>query len=264
MIRLAANLSFLFQELPFLERFGAAAQAGFRGVEFMFPYAVDGGAIVAELEKHRLELVLFNLPAGNWDAGERGIACHPDRVEEFKRGVDMALPLAKKLGSRRLNCLAGLHPAGYTDAQCFDTMRDNLMWTASRAAHVGVQLLIEPINSRIDMPGFWLDTPDLAVDLIREVAHDNIAMQFDIYHAYAMDVDVPLALSRHRAMIGHVQLADYPGRHQPGTGGIPVLSVLDQLESQGYRGWVSCEYRPTGATLDSLTWAKPWLAIEMS
>lgn len=255
MLKLAANLSFLFTELPFLDRFAAAAAAGFRAVEYMFPYDYDSDEIRRRLDAHQLQQVLFNLPAGDWAAGERGIACHPGSQAEFRAGLATALPLAKKLGVRQLNCLAGLQPASASDAECRRTMLANLAFAADAAAAQGIKLLIEPINSRIDMPGFWLDTPAKAMALIDELSHPNLFLQYDVYHAHVMGEDVLAALTARLPFIAHIQIADCPGRHQPGSGRIPFVALFERLGAGGYPGWVGCEYRPSGETAESLAWA---------
>ena len=260
MPRLAANLSFLFAERPFFERFEAAARAGFKAVEYMFPYDYDATEIRRRLDAYGLQQVLFNLPAGDWAAGERGIACHPGREAEFRAGLERAVPLAKKIGVRQLNCLAGLQPAGASESACRATMRANLRWAADVVADEGIRLLIEPINSRVDMPGFWLDTPAKAVDLLSELAHPNLFLQYDVYHAFVMGSDVRVELPALLPLVGHVQIADSPGRHQPGTGGIPFAEVFSRLDAVGYSGWVGCEYRPLGASEASLAWAVDFLA----
>lgn len=255
MLKLAANLSFLFTELPFLDRFAAAADAGFQAVEYMFPYDYDSDEIRLRLATHGLQQVLFNLPAGDWAAGERGIACHPGREAEFRAGLDAALPLAKKLGVGQLNCLAGLQPPSASDAECRRVMLDNLAFAADAATAQGIKLLIEPINSRIDMPGFWLDTPAKAMALIDALSHPNLFLQYDVYHAHVMGEDVLANLPARLPAIAHVQIADFPGRHQPGSGRIPFAELFRRLEVSGYRGWVGCEYRPLGGFAESLAWA---------
>lgn len=255
MLKLAANLSFLFTELPFLDRFAAAAGAGFAAVEYMFPYDYDADEIRRRLEAHHLQQVLFNLPAGDWAAGERGIACHPGRQAEFRAGLAVALPLAKKLGVRQLNCLAGRQPVSASDAECRRTMLANLAFAADAAADQGIKLLIEPINSRIDMPGFWLDTPAKAMALIGALSHPNLFLQYDVYHAHVMGEDVLASLPARLPFIAHIQIADFPGRHQPGSGRIPFADWFRQLAASDYPGWVGCEYRPLGATAESLAWA---------
>ena len=264
MLKLAANLSFLFPELPFFDRFTAAADAGFKAVEYMFPYDFDSDEIRRRLDAHHLEQVLFNLPAGDWTAGERGIACLPGREAEFRAGVARALPLAKKLGVRHLNALAGLKPALVSDEACRQTLLANLRYAADATAASGVQLLIEPINSRIDMPGFWLDTPAKAVAMIDALQHSNLRLQYDVYHAHVMGCDVVHEVPRLLPLIGHIQVADHPGRHQPGCGEIPYAALFECLVRHAYKGWIGCEYRPLGSTAASLAWAASHLAPTLS
>ena len=259
MIRLSANLSFLFTERPFLDRFEAAARAGFKAVEYMFPYEFDCEAIRLRLDEYRLQQVLFNLPAGDWTAGERGIACHPGREQEFLAGLRQALLLAKKLGVRHLNCLAGLKPKSFSEDACRKTFIANLRLAAEMAAAEDVQLLIEPINSRIDMPGFWLDTPTKAMALIEEISHGNVFLQYDVYHAHVMGEEVLTGLQAVLPSVRHIQIADHPGRHQPGTGEIPFGALFELLSDRAYQGWVGCEYRPSAESASSFDWAEGFL-----
>ena len=255
MIQLSANLSFLFTERPFMDRFAAAADAGFKAVEYMFPYEFDADEIRDRLAQHGLQQVLFNLPAGDWSAGERGLACHPGREDEFQRGVLHALTLAKKLNVRHLNCLSGLKPDSASEAECARSLQSNLRWAADRAGELGVNILIEPINSRIDMPGFWLDTPQKAMAMLDALDHPNLFLQYDVYHAHVMGGSVVSELSTLLPRVAHIQIADHPGRHQPGTGDIPYPAVFSLLAEANYTGWVGCEYRPSGHTKDSFVWA---------
>lgn len=257
MPRFAANLSMLFTEHPFLDRFEAAAQAGFRAVEFMFPYAHDAQEIRARLRAHRLELVLHNLPAGHWDAGERGIACHPDRVAEFRDGVDRAIDYARMLGVRQLNCLAGRAPAGVDEAVLHRTLVDNLRHAAQRLRSAGLRLLVEPINT-YDIPGFYLNRPAQALALIDEVGEDNVYLQYDVYHAQRSEGELAATLQRHLDRIAHIQIADNPGRHEPGTGEIAYGFLFEHLDRIGYDGWVGCEYRPATTTEAGLSWLSAW------
>ncbi|NWG74043.1 MAG: TIM barrel protein, partial [Rubrivivax sp.] len=217
MPRFAANLTMLFNEVPFLERFERAAKAGFDAVEFLFPYAYPAAEIRARLDAHGLKLVLHNLPAGDWDAGERGIACHPDRVEEFRAGVAKAIEYAAALGVPQLNGLAGKAPAGVDDAVLRATFVGNLKYAAAELKKAGLKLLIEPINT-YDIPGFWLNRTAQALAILDEVGADNAFVQYDIYHAQRMEGEIAATLQKHLARIGHIQLADNPGRHEPGTG----------------------------------------------
>jgi hydroxypyruvate isomerase len=253
MPKLAANLSMLFTELDFPDRFQAAAQAGFKGVEYLFPYAYDKHDLAARLRDNGLVQVLHNLPAGHWEAGERGIACHPDRVDEFKEGVARAIEYAQVLHCPKLNCLAGLAPAGVPRAEAHRAFVANLKFAAAELAKAGILLVMEPINT-FDMPGFFLSHTQQAVDLIAEVGSDNLKVQYDIYHMQRMEGELGNTLSKHLAAIGHIQLADNPGRHEPGTGEINYGWVLHHIDSIGYDGWIGCEYKPAAGTEAGLGW----------
>lgn len=254
MPRFAANLTMLFTDVPFLDRFARAARAGFEAVEFLFPYEHDAGDIRARLDEHGLQLVLHNLPAGDWAAGDRGIACDPQRTGEFREGVPLALRYAKALGVGQLNCLAGKLPRGVTRTQARDTLVANLRWAADRLGDEGVRLLVEPIN-RFDIPGFFVNTSDDALALIADTGSRNIFLQYDIYHAQRMEGELANRLQKDLERIAHVQVADNPGRGEPGTGEINYDFVFMQLDRLGYDGWVGCEYKPTTArTEDSLGW----------
>jgi hydroxypyruvate isomerase len=248
----------LFTEVPFLERFAGASGAGFRAVECQFPYAYSTNALADRLHRHHLELVLHNLPAGNWDAGERGIACLPDRVGEFQEGVGRAIEYATALGCKRLNCLAGLAPEAAGHARLRDTFVANLRFAAGRLKDAGLSLLIEPINTR-DVRNFFLRTSRQAVEIIEEVGADNVFLQFDVYHMHIMEGDVGGSIRRHLPRIAHVQIADDPGRHEPGTGTIDYPSVFESLISGNYEGWIGCEYVPSRTTEESLAWLSAFL-----
>ena len=253
MAKFAANLSMLFTELPFLDRFEAAAKAGFKAVEFLFPYAWTAEEIKQRLDDHGLTLVLHNLPAGDWDAGERGIACHPDRVEEFRAGVVKAIAYAKVLGVGQLNCLAGKAPAGVSDPVLHQTLVDNLKFAANALQAAGLRLLIEPINS-FDIPGFYLNFTSQALSILDEVGADNAFVQYDIYHAQRMEGELAATMQKHLARIGHIQLADNPGRNEPGTGEINYPFLFKHLQRIGYSGWIGCEYKPATTTEAGLGW----------
>lgn len=257
MPRFAANLSYLFLEAEFPQRFAAAADTGFRAVEFHFPYAFAPGALAAAARAAGVEVVLFNLPAGDWGAGERGIACHPGRVAEFRAGVARAVEYAQSLGCRRLNCLAGLLPAGVPAAAARATLVDNLRFAAAELRDAGVELLLEPINTR-DMPGFLVSRSDEALEIIDAAGADNLRLQFDIYHAQVMEGDLARRLERHLPRIGHIQVADNPGRHEPGTGEINFPFLFDRLDRLGYAGWVGCEYQPLSTAAAGLAWLDGW------
>ena len=253
MTRLAANLTMLFTEQPFLERFQAASQAGFRAVEFLFPYAFAPEQIADQLRTHRLQLVLHNLPAGNWDAGERGIACHPDRVAEFRAGVDEAIRYARALEVPLLNCLVGILPPGVSREAAREVLVGNLKYAATRLKEQGIRLLIEPIN-HFDIPGFFLNTTRQAVELILATGSDNLFVQYDIYHMQRMEGELANTLKANLSLIGHVQLADSPGRGEPGSGEINYRDLCNWLEDIGYRGWIGCEYKPQAGTTAGLGW----------
>lgn len=254
MPRFAANLTMLFTELPFLERFAAAANAGFSGVEYLFPYAWPVDQLADQLKTHHLEQVLFNLPPGDWQRGERGIACLPDRVEEFREGVFEALDYARRLDCQRINCLAGLKPDELPDDVAFDTLVDNLRFAADLLAAEGITLTLEAINTKVDMPGFFLDCSAIAVAAIEAAGRDNLRLQYDIYHMQIMEGDLCRSLSRLCPHIGHIQFADNPGRHEPGTGEICFEHLFRHIDSLPYDGWVSAEYHPQTDTASSLGW----------
>ena len=253
MPKFAANLTMLFTEHAFLDRFEHAAKAGFEAVEFLFPYAFSAQQIKDKLDAHKLQLVLHNLPAGDWDAGERGIACHPDRTAEFREGVAKAIGYAKVLGVPRLNCLAGKTPAGAADAVLRKTLVENLRYAAAELKTVGVKLVIEPINT-FDMPGFYLHGTSQAVSILDEVASDNAFVQYDIYHMQRMEGELAATLQKQLARIGHIQLADNPGRNEPGTGEINYAFLFAHLDRIGYDGWIGCEYKPATSTEAGLGW----------
>lgn len=254
MPRFAANLSFLFTELPFAERFAAAARAGFHGVEYLFPYDLPAPEIAEILHRHGLTQVLFNLPPGDWAAGERGLACLPERRAEFAESVVLARDYARTLGCRTLHCMAGLRPADADPEELTACYVDNLRLAADLLAADGIRLLIEPINSRIDMPGYWLDDIDQAVGLLARIGRPNVGLQLDLYHAQIIRGDLARTIETHLPQIGHVQIADNPGRHEPGSGEINYPYLFALLDRLGYRGWVGCEYRPLTTTEAGLGW----------
>ncbi|AMQ89319.1 hydroxypyruvate isomerase [Marinobacter sp. LQ44] len=254
MPRFVANLSMLFTEVPFLERFVRARAAGFTAVEYLFPYDWPAEQLAEQLREQGLTQVLFNLPPGDWQAGERGIACLPDRVEEFRAGVDQGITYARVLGNRQLNCLAGLKPADLDEQTAWETLVANVQYAADRFAEAGLTLCLEAINSRVDMPGFMLDTAGKVMALIEELDADNVRLQYDIYHMQIMEGDVIRTMECLLPWIGHIQFADNPGRHEPGTGEINFSNVFAALDQMGYQGWVSAEYRPSLVTEDTLSW----------
>jgi hydroxypyruvate isomerase len=253
MTKLAANLTMLFNETGFMDRFEAAARAGFRGVEFLFPYAYPAEQIAEQLKRNRLELVLHNLPAGNWEKGERGIACLPDRIAEFEDGVLQAIRYAKALGVKQLNCLAGIAPQEADRNQASETFVRNLRFAAGRLQAEGIRLLIEPINT-FDIPGFFLSCTRQALEIIRRTGSDNIFLQYDIYHMQRMEGELANTIKANLPMIKHVQLADNPGRAEPGTGEINYRYLFSLLDQIGYDGWIGCEYKPRAGTQEGLAW----------
>jgi hydroxypyruvate isomerase len=257
MPRFAANLSMLFTEAPLLERFERAAKAGFSTVELQFPYEVPALSIRDRLQAWGQTMVLHNLPAGQWTAGERGIACLPDRVEEFRTGVGQAIAYATTLGVKQLNCLAGIAAAGVPDAVLRQTFVENLRFAAGALKEAGLRLLIEPVN-RHDIPGFWLHHTQQALAVMDEVVSgtniDNLFLQYDVYHAQRSEGELVGTLRRHLARIGHIQVADNPGRHEPGTGEIRFDFLFEALDKMGYTGFVGCEYKPAAGTEAGLGW----------
>lgn len=259
MPRFAANLTMMFTELPFLERFAAARRAGFDAVEFLFPYAFEAGQLAEALGAQGLGLVLHNLPAGDWDAGERGIACHPGRVDEFRAGVKRAAAYATALGCPRLNCLAGVLPPDGDAAEARRTLVGNLRHAAAALADAGIVLVLEPVNTR-DVPGFFVSRTGQALAIMDEVGSDNLQLQFDIYHTQVMQGDLMPSITAAFDRIGHLQVADNPGRHEPGTGEINYPYLFGRLDDLGYAGWIGCEYKPLATTEAGLDWFAPYRA----
>ena len=255
MPKFAANLTMLFNEIPFLDRFEVAAKSGFKAVEFLFPYPFPATDIKQKLDQHQLTLVLHNLPAGDWEAGERGIACHPDRKDEFRAGVAKAIEYAKALGVHQLNCLAGKCPAGSDIKVVHATFVENLRYAASELKKANLRLLIEPINT-FDIPGFFLNTTQQAINILSEADAENLFVQYDIYHAQRMEGELANTIEKNLAKIAHIQLADNPGRNEPGTGEIHYSYLFKLLDRLGYEGWIGCEYKPAITTEAGLGWIK--------
>jgi hydroxypyruvate isomerase len=254
MPKFAANLSFLFTDAPFAERFQRAAAAGFQGVEYLFPYDWPAHDIAEWLKAADVEQVLFNLPAGDWTAGERGLACLPHRQGEFAEGVEQALNYAMVLDCERIHCMAGLCPWGVSEAELETTFIANLQFAADRFATIGATVMIEPINSRIDMPGYWLDSVTKALRMLDAIDRSNVKLQLDLYHAQIIQGDLARTIEANIARIGHIQIADNPGRHEPGTGEINYPFLFKLLDRLAYDGWVGCEYKPLVATEAGLGW----------
>jgi hydroxypyruvate isomerase len=256
MPRFAANLSWLFTELPFLDRFAAAAAAGFKAIEIQFPYVAPKDAIAQRLAEHNLEIVLHNVPPGR--EGDRGLACLPDRQAEFRDTVALALDYAVALKTPRMHCMAGTAPADADPARLRATYVENIRFAAEVSASAGVTINIEPLNTR-DNPGYFLNRSAQAADLLDEIGAPNVKLQYDVYHMQIMEGDLVPTIARLLPRIGHIQVADTPGRHEPGTGEINYPFVLAQIDALGYEGWVSCEYRPKTTTAESLRWLAPWI-----
>lgn len=248
-----ANLTMMFNELPFMDRFRAAKRAGFMGVEYLFPYDFEAGELAGHLLDNNLTQVLHNLPAGDWAAGERGIAILTGREQEFREGVDKAIRYATTLGCTQVNCLAGLIPPGENKLRLEGTFVANLAYAADKLKDEGIRLLIEPINTR-DMPGFFLNGTAQALDIIAKVGSDNLFVQYDIYHMQRMEGEIAATIAAHLPQIGHIQIADNPGRNEPGTGEIAYPFLFNHLDRIGYRGWVGCEYKPKTTTDAGLGW----------
>ncbi|MEY4318110.1 MAG: hydroxypyruvate isomerase [Pseudomonadota bacterium] len=259
----SANLSMLFTEVPFLDRFELAAQAGFQAVEFLFPYDHPAQDIRQRLDDNGLQLVLHNLPAGNWDHGERGIACHPDRTAEFRSGVTRAIDYAQALGVKQLNCLVGKAPTHLADVVLHTTLVDNLRFAAKTLKDANLRLLIEPINT-FDIPHFYIHTTAQALRLIDEVKADNLFLQYDIYHAQRMEGELANTLEKNLHRIAHIQLADNPGRHEPGSGEINYDFLLPYIDRIGYTGWIGCEYKPASQTQAGLAWLDRFSHVPLS
>ena len=255
MPKLAANLSMMFTEVDFMDRFDAAAKAGFKGVEFLFPYDFNYDQIVEKIQANKLEIVLHNLPAGDWAGGERGITCHPDRVNEFQDGVGKGIEAAKKLGVKQLNALAGKVPEGVSPDKAHATFVSNLKFAAEKLKGEGLRLISEPINT-FDIPGFFLTGTQQAVDIIKEVGSDNLFIQHDIYHMQRMEGELANTIKANIGLIKHMQLADNPGRNEPGTGEINYKFLFKFIDDLGYDGWIGCEYKPLTTTEAGLGWLK--------
>lgn len=256
MPKFCANLTMLYNEHGFLDRFAAAAKDGFRGVEYLFPYAFPAADLAQRLKDNGLTQVLHNLPAGDWDAGERGIGCHPDRVQEFRDSVEKAIDYAGALGCGQVNCLAGKLPEGVAPEAARETLVANLAYAAPRLKAAGVRLLLEPINT-FDIPGFFVNGTAQASAILKDTGSDNVFIQHDIYHMQRMEGELAATIRQYLAQISHFQLADNPGRHEPGTGEINYPFLFGFIDGLGYDGWIGCEYRPKAGTSEGLGWFAP-------
>jgi hydroxypyruvate isomerase len=251
----AANLTMLFTEAPFLERFALAREAGFRFVEYLLPYDFPAAELKGRLDRNGLRQVLFNLPCGDWPGGDRGIAAHPGRVEEFRAGVGKAVEYALALGVPTLNCLCGKRVPGVDEARMRETFVANLKFAARALAARSLRLVMEPIN-HFDIPGFFMNRTDQALVILEAVGEPNLFLQYDVYHAQREEGELTATLRQHLAQIGHIQVADNPGRHQPGTGEINYPFIFKELDRLGYPGYVGLEYVPTPDSRSSFGWIK--------
>lgn len=255
MPKFAANLTMLYQEYPLLERIERAANAGFGGVEILYPYGEDIAAIRSALDGRGIELVLFNVPSGDTAAGDRGFANDPRRVGEYRAAVDLALSVQRSLPAKRFNSTIGLQLTDVPIAEQFETAKSNYAWAAGRCETQGVTLCVEPLNS-IDNPGFLVPTSTQMISLIEEIGHPNLRLQYDFYHQQRMDGNLIAFFADHIGQIGHIQIADSPDRHEPGTGEINYDFVFDRIDALGYDGWISLEYKPSTTTEASLGWLR--------
>lgn len=257
MPRFAANLSMMFNEVPFLDRFALAAKAGFKGVEFLFPYDHPAAEIAARLKDNGLQQVLFNAPAGDFGKGERGMAAIPGKQAAFRDSIKLALEYATTLACPRLHIMAGLKPEGVAHDTLTAVYGANLAYAAEECAKAGVKPIIEPINHR-DIPGFFLNTTDQAAAIIAAIGPEKLGLQFDLYHCQITEGDVVKRVEKHLPLIAHMQVADTPGRHEPGTGEVNWPFVFKTIDALGFRGWIGCESRPAGETLAGLSWFAPY------
>jgi hydroxypyruvate isomerase len=258
MPKFSANLTMLFTDADLLDRFERASQSGFKGIEYLFPYRWKKEQLAEKLEKYELQQVLHNLPAGDWEAGERGIACLPGREGEFQEGVGKAIEYARALKCPRLNCLVGITPSGVPPEKVRETLVNNLRYAATALEKESIHLLIEPLNDR-DIHGFYLVHTRDALHLIEEVSHPNLWLQYDVYHMQMMEGNLTKTIQENLGRIAHIQIADNPGRHEPGTGEINFTNLFRSIDEAGYEGWIGCEYEPVGKTEDGLQWIKPYL-----
>jgi hydroxypyruvate isomerase len=258
MVKLAANITMMFQELPFLDRFSAAHNAGFSAVEFLFPYEWPAEQLRDAIAANELQQVLFNMSPGNWEAGERGVGSLPDREQEFQDNVGQAINYASTLGTPRIHCMAGILPADANRNAHVETFTRNLEYAAGECAKHAITVMIEPINP-YDVPDYFLNTSSQALEIIKMVNAENLALQYDIYHMHRMGDDMPKTITQNIHTIGHFQIAGHPGRHEPDNGEVPYGEVLECIDQLGFAGWIGCEYLPAGETNDGLGWASRWL-----
>jgi hydroxypyruvate isomerase len=257
MPNLAANVSMMFNEVPFMDRFAAAAQVGFKAVEYLFPYEFPAEEIAKALKDARLENVLFNLPPGDWTIGDRGLAALPGREADFEGLIDKALHYAQVIGCKRLHVMAGIPPADADRSECRKVYVSNIRKAAARMAPLGITTLIEPINTR-DIPGFFLNRQDQALSVLKDVGAENAKVQMDLYHCQIVEGDVAMKIHANLAHVGHMQIAGVPERHEPSLGEVNYPYLFKVIDEVGYKGWIGCEYRPEGDTVAGLGWAAPY------
>ncbi|GHC16965.1 hydroxypyruvate isomerase [Kushneria pakistanensis] len=257
MPRFAANLTMMFNEVPFMQRFEQAAGQGFEAVEYLFPYAFDTEEVARELKRHDLKQVLFNLPAGDWEAGERGLAALPGREREFRDSVETAIRYARALNCPRVHAMAGVAGEGADIQTMQDTYLDNIRFAARRLQEEGITLLLEPINSR-DMPGYFLNYQHEAHEIIETLGEPNVQVQMDFYHTQIMEGDIWKTFEEYREGVGHIQIAGVPERHEPDTGEVNYAWLFEQLDRAGFEGWLGCEYKPRSDTAAGLGWFASW------
>ena len=258
MPRFAANLTMMYTELPFLDRFRAAAGDGFEAVEFLFPYEHPAEEIRRRLDRAGLEVALFNLPPGEFERGERGLAALPGREDDFVRGLETAIAYARIVGGRRLHVMSGVLAPGADRQHCRRTLIGNLRGAVAKAADAGITLLIEPINTR-DIPDYFLNRQADAHDIVAEVGAPNLKVQMDLYHCQIVEGDLAMRLKRHIGGVGHMQIAGVPERHEPSIGEVNYPYLFQLIDALGYEGWIGCEYRPKGATSEGLGWLSAYL-----
>lgn len=258
MPNLSANLTMLFTEVDFLDRFKLASQAGFKAIEYLFPYQWDKQLLADKIKANHLLQTLHNIPAGDWSAGDRGIACIPGREGEFQDGVGKAIEYAKALECPKLNCLAGVPPEDADPEKVRQILVDNLIFAAKALEKEGITMVVEALNN-LDVPGFYFVHIEDILTVKREIGQSNIYVQYDVYHMQIMEGNLINTINRNISEIGHIQIADNPGRHEPGTGEINFPNLFKAIDQAGYDGWIGCEYVPATTTAEGLGWVKPYL-----
>ncbi|WP_278183345.1 2-oxo-tetronate isomerase [Vibrio misgurnus] len=258
MAKFAANLTMLFTEVPFLDRFQKAHQAGFKAVEFLFPYAYQASELASKIKQFDLEQALFNMPPGNWDAGERGFAALPGREAEFRASVEVAIVYANALNCKKVHAMAGIFDDRFTREQHIATFIANIRYAADKFAQQGIELMIEPLNNR-DVPNYFIAHQREAVALIKQIDRSNVKLQLDLYHAQIMDGDLSSLIREVAPYVGHVQIASVPERHEPSEGELNYPHLFKVLDDSGYLDWIGCEYKPRKTTLDGLGWINSYL-----